>query len=218
MLDVGSASLDDPLKHEDYFDVKKLVHLHELYQNKVHWGHRKGLRNDFVTPYLFGERLGIDIINLNKTIPLFQDALNFAAHIAYRQGVILFISRHLQTLPLVEQTAMQCEEYSHCRLWQNGTFTNATKLFGAVTRLPDLCIFLNMLNNVYEPHDAIIEAAKLNIPTIGVVDSPCDPRLITYPIPGNDDTPCAVELYCRLLKEAIMKGKAKRKEFDAKAK
>jgi small subunit ribosomal protein S2 len=192
--------------------------MHELFQNKVYWGHKKGLRNDFIAPYLFGERLGIDIIDLNKTVSLLQDALNFTAHIAYRQGVILFISRHLQTLPLVEQTAMQCEEYSHCRPWQQGTFTNATKLFGAMTRLPDLCIFINMLNNVYEPHDAIIEASKLNIPTIGIVDTSCDPRLITYPVPGNDDTPCAVELYCKLFKEAILKGKAKRKELDAKSK
>ena len=212
------GSVEDPLKHEDYFGVRKLVDLHELFHNRVHWGHKKGLRNNYVLPYLFGDRLGVDIIDLNKTVPLFQDALNFTAHIAYRQGVILFISRHAQTLPIVEQTAIKCEEYSHCRTWQEGTFTNATKLFGAVTRLPDLCIFINMLDSVFEPHRAIVEAAKLNIPTIGIVDTPCDPRFITYPVPGNDDTPCAVELYCRLFKEAILKGKAKRKELEVNIK
>jgi len=55
------------------------------------------------------------------------------------------------------------------------------------------------------------DAAKMLIPTVGIVDSNCNPNLITYPVPGNDDTLCAVELYCKLFKEAILRGKNKRK-------
>ena len=51
------------------------------------------------------------------------------------------------------------------------------------------------------------EAAQLNIPTIGIVDSDCNPNLIMYPIPGNDDTPSAVQLYCDFFKKAVLKAK-----------
>lgn len=50
-----------------------------------------------------------------------------------------------------------------------------------------------------------------NIPTIGVVDSDCNPNLIMYPIPGNDDSPSAVELYCDLFKKVVLKAKELRK-------
>lgn len=53
----------------------------------------------------------------------------------------------------------------------------------------------------------------MNIPTIGIVDSNCSPELITYLVPGNDDTPASIDLYCKLFKEAILRGKQKRQQF-----
>lgn len=88
-----------------------------------------------------------------------------------------------------------------------------TVQFGAITRLPDVCVFVTTHNTVFEQHVAVIEASKMNVPTIGVVDTSCDPRLIAYPIPGNDDSPAAIELYCRLFKQAILKGKEKYEEL-----
>jgi len=64
-------------------------------------------------------------------------------------------------------------------------------------------------------HGIVNDAAKMLIPTVGIVDSNCGPNLITYPVPGNDDSLCAVELYCRLFKEAILRGKSKRKLKDS---
>ena len=61
-------------------------------------------------------------------------------------------------------------------------------------------------------HTAIRDSAKMNIPTIGIVDSNCNPDLITYPVPGNDDSVASVTLYCKLFKEAILIGKKKRLE------
>ena len=165
-------------------------------------------------PYLFGCRLGSDIIDLNKTASLLSDALNFTAHISYRGGVILFITRTPQNILLIEQTAKQCGVYSHCRKWRLGTLTNSTTVFGATTRLPDLIIFFNTIDFGFKQHVGVVEAAKLSIPTIGVVDSNADPRLITYPIPGNDDSLISAKLYSKLFSEAIMKGKEKRKEVD----
>lgn len=59
-----------------------------------------------------------------------------------------------------------------------------------------------------------MEAAMANIPTIGIVDSDCNPNLIMYPIPGNDDSPSAVELYCDLFKNIVLKAKEVRKAKD----
>ncbi|CAH1786101.1 unnamed protein product, partial [Owenia fusiformis] len=213
--DSSSPSLiTDPLAHPDFFGVRNLASISELFENKVHLGHKAGTRNEFMTPYIFGNRLGVDIFDLDQSKELLGDALNFTAHIAYNGGVILFISRNSQIIPYVEKTAKEAGEYAHCRFWRGGVFTNSTKQFGAVTRLPDLVIFINMLNNVFEPHIAIRDSAKMLIPTIGIADTNCDPRLITYPVPGNDDTPCAINMYCKLFKEAILKGKAKRRQME----
>jgi len=212
---VFCMTVDDPLRCHDFFAVRNLAGVENLFNNRVHLGHKVGLRNEHMLPYLFGTRLGIDIIDLDQSAPLLGEALNFLAHIAFRGGVVLFVSRHIQTIPLVERTAVECGEYAYCSVWRRGTFTNSVIKFGAVTRLPDTVIFLSTLNNVFETHEAVTETAKMNIPSIGIIDSSCDPRLVTYPIPGNDDTPCAIELYCHLFKEAIVRGKAKAKEFQS---
>ncbi|XP_043285655.1 28S ribosomal protein S2, mitochondrial [Venturia canescens] len=204
------TSLIDPLKHPDFFGVHTLFTVKDLFDAKVHLGHKEGSLNDHMRPYLFGSRQGHLIIDLDQTAELLRDALNIAAHIAFRDGIILFLTRHPQAVHLVEKTAAECGEFSHARRWRDGTFTNSKKEFRAVTRLPDLCIFITSLDTVLEPHNAIRDAAKMCIPTIGVVDTNCDPCLITYPVPGNDDTPSAIELYCKLFKTAIQRGKAAR--------
>lgn len=114
---------------------------------------------------------------------------------------------------LIEKTAEECKEYSHTKPWNGDTFTNSTRVFGCVTRLPDLVIFLNTMYDVSSQHEAIRDAAKMLIATTGIVDTNCDPRLVTYPVPGNDDTHTAMKLYCKLYKEAILRGKRKRKEL-----
>ena len=169
-----------------------------------------------MSEFIFGTRIKTDIIDLEKTIPNFQRALNFIAHIAFRKGIILFITRYPQHIPLVERTAIECGEYSHCRLWENGIFTDSTRKFGSVIRLPDICIFLHCNDKLNETHGGINEAAKMLIPTVAICDTDIDPSLITYPIPANDDSMASVQLYCQLFKEAILKGKSKREELERK--
>ncbi|XP_044743244.1 28S ribosomal protein S2, mitochondrial [Chrysoperla carnea] len=202
------------LTHPDYFQLHNLFTVEDLFNARVHYGHKDGSLDDRMKPYIFGSRLGHLIFDLDKTAEHLRIALNFAAHIAYRGGVILFISRHPQTANLVEHTAKECGEFAHTRFWRGGVFTNADVQFGAVTRLPDLCIFFNTLNNVLAPHIAVRDAAKMAIPTIGIVDSNCNPNLITYPVPGNDDSPQAIQLYCKLFSTAILAGKKVRKEHN----
>lgn len=165
-------------------------------------------------PYLFGCRLDQDIIDLHQTVEHLQRALNFTAHVAYRGGVVLFVNRRRQFSHLVECAARDCGEYAHTRYWQGGLLTNAPVQYGRGVRLPDVLVFLSTLNNVFQQHVAVRDAAKMNIPTVGVVDTNCDPGLLTYPVPGNDDTPVAVELYCRLFKAAINRAKDKRRHTE----
>lgn len=211
LISEGQENLVNPLTHPDFFKVHNLFTVSDLFNARVHFGHMEGSMNDKMRPFIFGSRLGHLIIDLDQTAELLRDALNFTAHIAFRDGIILFIAKNPQISYLVEETAKKCEEFAHTRNWKHGTFTNAKCEFGTLTRLPDLCIFLNTMESVIHQHIAVEHAAKMAIPTIGIVDTNCDPNLITYPVPGNDDTPCAIELYCRLFSNAIMRGKACKK-------
>lgn len=117
----------------------------------------------------------------------------------------MFVSTHPQFEDLVQETARDSGEFFVTRQWNIGTLTNSNVLLNT-TRLPDLIIFMNMtLFGRGSP--PIKEAAQCNIPSVGIVDSDCDPRLITYPIPGNDDSPSAMKLYCTLFKQAILNAK-----------
>ncbi|CAJ1070247.1 S ribosomal protein S2%2C mitochondrial [Xyrichtys novacula] len=202
--EVADQTLKKTLEKPDYFHVSELFSLKQLFDARVHLGHKKGCRH----------RLDQDIIDLDQTMEHLQQALNFTAHIAYRGGIILFVSRRRQFCHLVENTAKDCGEYAHTRYWRGGVLTNAHIQFGKGVRLPDLIIFLSTLNNVFEQHVGIRDAAKMNIPTVGVVDSNCNPCLVTYPVPGNDDTPAAMELYCRLFKMTINRAKDKRRQME----
>ncbi|KAL3242173.1 hypothetical protein MRX96_021450 [Rhipicephalus microplus] len=187
----SGSTLLDPLQHADYFGIGKILSMRELFDARVHLGHKEGTLNELMKPYLFGSRLGYLVIDLEKTFDHLFRALNFVAHIAYRDGIILFVTRHQQTAHMVEETA---------------------KAFGTVTRLPDTVILLSTLDSVFEEHPAIKECNNMLIPTVAIVDTNSDPRLITYPIPGNDDTPSAIQLYCNLFKTAILLGKERRKK------
>lgn len=200
---------NETLMHPDYFNVHNLFTVQDLFNARVHYGHKVGTLDQRMLPYVFGKRMDHIIFDLDTTALYLRKALNFAAHIAHRDGLILFVCRNAQFTHLIEETAKECNEYAHCRPWRPGVFTNPTTHFGEVTRLPDLCIFFNTLDDVLKQHWGITEAAKLCIPTIGVVDSNCNPNLISYPIPGNDDSLVSVQFYAKIFKEAILRGKRK---------
>lgn len=203
----------DPFASDDYFETNKLVNLEDLFKARVHLGHAEGTLNDHMRPYIFGKRLGVHILDLDQTVTLMKQALNITAHIAFRSGIILFVNKSRQTGRIVEKTALECGEYAQCRAWRQGAFTNSERIFKAVTRLPDLFIFFNTLDNKLVRHTGVKNAAKMLIPSIGIVDTNCDPTLISYPVPGNDDTPQSIELYCKLFKQAVLNGKQKRLKY-----
>lgn len=86
----------NPLESPDYFNLRDVVTVKELFQARAHLGHRSNLRNPYMIPYIYGTRQGIDILDLDQTHSLLLDALNFTAHIAYRKGIILFMGQNQQ--------------------------------------------------------------------------------------------------------------------------
>lgn len=78
--------------HRDPFNVSSMFTLEDLFQARVHYGHKEGTLNPHMLPYIFGSRLGHLIIDLEQTVERLKEALNFTAHIAQRDGVILFMN------------------------------------------------------------------------------------------------------------------------------
>ena len=203
----------EPLSHPDYFGVGKLTSVRELMEARVHYGHKYGCWNPLMKPHLAGQRCGIHIIDLDQTYEHLVLALNVTAHIAHRNGMVLFVNERPQFEKVVQQAARACGEYFYTQPWKGGTLSNAY-MFLKVQRLPDLILFLS----VPPSFTAIREAAMCCVPSVGIVDSDCNPNLILYPVPGNDDSPSALRLYCRVFHDAINLGKAKRKEDKEKEK
>lgn len=202
--------MKNPLDYPDYFHVHDLFTVKDMFDARVHYGHKEGSLDNKMKPFLFGSRLGHTIFDLDITAFHLRQALNFLAHIAYNDGIVLFISRNPRFTLHVENTAKEAKEFAYTRQWRLGLFTNSKQLFKNVIRLPDVCIFLNTLEETGIQHQAVIDAAKLNIPTIGIVDSNCNPNLISYPVPGNDDSFESLQFYCKVFKEAILRGKKER--------
>ncbi|XP_078381977.1 small ribosomal subunit protein uS2m-like isoform X2 [Oculina patagonica] len=213
---VITPTVENVLEHPDFFEVHKLFTVRDLFNANVHLGHYEGCWEPLMKPYLYGIREHHHIIDLNQTVVHLRLALNVLGHIAYRGGKILFISTHPQFEELTQRTARDCGEYFITRRWRGGTLTNSYMLLGT-TKHPDMIVFLH-LPSLGKKTQAVTEAAMANIPTIGIVDTDCNPNLIMYPIPGNDDTPSAVELYCDLFRKVVLKAKEVRKAKDEGAK
>lgn len=114
---------------------------------------------------------------------------------------------------MVEEIAANCGEYSHNRWWAGGILTNSAQQFKCVVRLPDTVVLLSTHNHVLDKHIAVADSARMLIPTVGVVDTNSDPRLVTYPVPASDDSVQSVGYLANLFADAIMKGKNRRREI-----
>ncbi|MFH4974109.1 hypothetical protein AB6A40_000818 [Gnathostoma spinigerum] len=208
--DLLKPYIGDILLDEDHFKMEHLVSVQDMFNCRVHYGHKVGTVNEKMKWALFGERLGVCIFDLEKSRIHMVKALNFIAHLAYRGGMFLFITSDRHNMLMVEKMAEEMGEYAHVRKWQEGTLLNSRQLLGTTVRLPDALIFLSTLTSVLETHPAVLEAAKMAIPTVGIVDSNSDPSYITYSIPGNDDTKESIQYYMKLFRTAIETGKRER--------
>jgi len=162
-------------------------------------------------PYAYGTRAGITIIDLDRTLPLLRRAANVTRAVARAGGQIIFIGTRPDLKPIVQKASERVGTYAYHigDRWLPGTLTNKREFFQGqdqVKIVPDLAIILNPTNNL----NAIREFAAENVPTIGIVDSNVDPRLVMYPIPANDESPRVAELVAGVLSIAAREGVALR--------
>lgn len=159
-------------------------------------------------PYTFGVRAGLTIIDLDQTVPLLRRAASVVRAIAQRGGSILFVGTRPDLRDIVRNAANKLEEQGYYigERWLPGILTNRRQLFPSSNQkyliTPDLVIFLNPLANM----NAIRECAIQHIPTVGIVDSNADPRIVMYPIPANDESQRTAQLISGVLSIAGQEG------------
>ncbi len=223
------------------------VTMRQMLEAGVHFGHQTRYWNPKMGQYIFGARGKIHIINLEKTMPLFTDAMNFISAIAQKRGTILFVGTKRSARDSIKEEASRCNMPYMSMRWLGGTLTNFRTVKQSVSRLKELeaaetnGVFEKLVKHevltmrrerdkldaslggikdmnrlpdalfvidIGHENIAILEAKKLGIPVIGVVDTNYDPSLVDYAIPGNDDAIRAVQLYVRAAADAVLEGKA----------
>jgi small subunit ribosomal protein S2 len=178
-----------------------------LMDARVHLGHRTRLWNPKMAPYILGSRNGMHIINLDKTVVMLRRAMNAVSIMAENGCTFLWLGPgDPQKHRLVTNLAERAGSYSIEGRWIGGTLTNALASGQAQKfdyRIPDCVFVIDMLRNA----PALNEARNVGIPIVGVADTDCNPDLLTYPIPGNDDGLYAINIYCSLIRLAILDGR-----------
>jgi len=219
----------------------------KLLEAGVHFGHQTKRWNPKMKKYIFGERSGIYIIDLEKTVDLLNAARDFAKELASKGGRILFVGTKKQAHQIISEEANRCDMFSVTHRWLGGLLTNFETIKKSVTRLKEIermqedagiwenltkkevarinkekAKLLRDLGGVREMNGlpdaiyivdpkkeeiAVKEAVKLGIEIIGLVDTNCDPELIDFPIPGNDDALKSIRFITSLLADSILEGR-----------
>jgi len=197
--------------------------------------------------YIFGERNGIYIINLEITLSCIEKALKFLKEIAAQGRDILWVGTKKQAQEAIDEYAKKCTMPFVNQRWLGGMLTNFETVRKSIKRLElidkmeldgsfqfitkkeasslrkereklskvltGICEMKRLPGAIFvidskKEEIAIHEAAKLNIPIVSVLDTNCDPDLVDYPLPGNDDAIRAIKLFCELVSTAIQEGRA----------
>lgn len=167
----------------------------------MHLGHSKSYWNPNMAKFILGERSGIHIIDLEKTLACLRQASSVAAEIASKNGRILFVGTSDKLQRMTYEVATYCNQFYVNQRWIGGTISNSKSIIGSDVK-PDLVIILDFKKNIVASH----ECEKGNIPLIAICDTDCDPRYVTYPIPANDESLAGIELVAKSLAIAAKKG------------
>ena len=218
----------------------------ELLEAGVHFGHQTKRWNPKMQKYIFGERNGIYIIDLQKTLKKFREAYNFMRDLAAQGGTVLFVGTKKQAQEAVLEEATRCGMFYVNHRWLGGTLTNFATIRKSIARLKKLdemketgeyerlpkkevlglerereklekaLVGIKNLDRlpsavfIIDPKKetiAVEEAQRLAVPIVAIVDTNCDPTVIDYPIPGNDDAIRAVRLITSRIVDAINEGR-----------
>ncbi len=114
------------------------VSMRDMLQAGVHFGHQTRFWNPKMKPFIFGARNGVHIINLEKTVPMFDDALNFIGNVAAKKGKILFVGTKRAASEAVKEAASSCDQFYVNHRWLGGMLTNWKTVRQSIKRLKDL--------------------------------------------------------------------------------
>ena len=167
----------------------------------MHLGHSKSYWNPNMAKFILGERFGIHIIDLEKTLACLRQASTVTAEIASKGGRVLFVGTSDNLQRMTYEAATYCKQFYVNRRWIGGTISNSKSIIGLNLK-PDLVIILDLKKNMV----AAQECNRGNIPLIAICDTDCDPRYITYPIPSNDESLSGIELIAKSLAIAAKRG------------
>ena len=223
-----------------------VVSMRQLLESGVHLGHQTRRWNPKMRRYIYGERSGIHLIDLSKTLSGIEESYTYVRDLVAGGGTILFVGTKKQAQGPVADYADACGMPYVNQRWLGGMLTNFQTVAGRVKRMRELRIMkdagdfegmpkrealrhtreleklernLSGISNLEKlpsavfivdtkkEHIAVDEANKLGLPIVAVVDSNCDPDVITYVIPGNDDAIRSGALLCRVIADAVVEGR-----------
>ena len=230
-----------------------VVSMKALLESGVHFGHRTNKWDPRMRPYIFTERNGIHIIDLQQTVKALNTAYNVVRDSVSQGGTLLFVGTKRQAQETISEEAIRCGMPYVTERWMGGVLTNWTTMYKRVQelerlehlretgeinrltkkeglligreinrleiRLSGLRKMKHLPNYVFivdvcREATAVHEANKLGIPIIALVDTNCDPTGIDYVIPSNDDAIRAIKLLVSKMAEAVLEGKAMRKDLQ----
>jgi len=219
----------------------------QLLEAGVHFGHQTKRWNPKMAEYIFGERNGIYIIDLQKTAKKLKEACDFVCGIVKSGGFILFVGTKKQAQDVIRESAEKCGMFYVNQRWLGGLLTNFQTIRKSVERFKELermekeifpllpnkeviklkkqkAKMEKLLTGIKDmmklpgaifivdskkERTALLEARKLEIPVVGLVDTNSDPNEIDYVIPGNDDAIRAIKLVCDIISDAVLEGRPK---------
>ena len=114
------------------------ITMRQMLEAGVHFGHQTRYWNPKMAQYIFGARGKIHIINLEKTVPLFNDAMNFISSVAQKRGTILFLGTKRSARESIKEEAERCGMPFMNQRWLGGTLTNFATVKKSVARLKEL--------------------------------------------------------------------------------
>jgi small subunit ribosomal protein S2 len=185
------------------------ISMRQMLEAGVHFGHQTRYWNPKMAPYIFGERNKIHIVNLEKTLPLYSDAMNFLGKLAANGGKILFVGTKRAARDVIKEEAERCNMPYVNHRWLGGMLTNFKTIRQSIKRLKELEAMEadGSMTTRFNKKEALVlrrEMEKL----VAVVDTNNDPELVDYVIPGNDDAIRAVQLYVQGASTAVLEGRA----------
>jgi small subunit ribosomal protein S2 len=119
-----TEKVSEEIKKTAQKEADQSLSIIELLENGVHFGHKKSTRNPKMDPYIFGVRRGVNIINLEKTIEKFKEALDFLEQLVEKNGEIILVGTKKQAKTIVKKTADELKMPYVNERWIGGTFTN----------------------------------------------------------------------------------------------